>query len=338
MSDKLLKFVNMINNGEIDILEDHFDDMSVLFELLDKKGYLHLIDPFDTDLGSHHNKVVYAILNSSGEGSDKLFKRLANSLGDIDEINGEYYLNISELTDLAELFKSYSRDVSPRDVAEKVLGEDYWEAFWDTTDNVYRDVIDELNPQNLEYLKEYILKQLGGKEIELDGSVSDLMEELAQEQTKETSFTVTPQNIDRIVKDEDTMDWLFYDELSDLKSELTNIHSNAYNNAYENEYYRKVWNELGEYVENKPEWFEWGKQHRVRLKLKKNVLLGVIVSFFGEYKDYNDSFDYYGSFISLLEHLMDTSDDYEYLDFRIGDYPDHREVDKNINEYFKDYL
>jgi len=134
------------------------------------------------------------------------------------------------------------------------------------------------------------------------------------------------------------MKWLFYDDLSDLKSELRNLHSNAYNNAYESEYHRKVWDELGEYVENKPEWFEWGKKHRVRLKLKKNVLLGVIVSFFGEYKDYNDSFDYYGSFISLLEHLMDTSDDYEYLNFRIVDYPDYREVDKNINEYFKDYL
>lgn len=338
MSDKLLKFVNMINNGEMDSLEDYFDDMSVLFDVLNKRGYLHLIDPFSVDLGSYHNKVVYKILNSDGELSDKLFKKLANSLGDIDEINGEYYLNIRDLKDLADLFRTYSRDVSPRDIAEKVLSDDYWDAFYDTTDNVYRDVVDELNPKNLEYLKEYILKQLGTEEIELDGRSSDLMEELASEQGKETSFNLTPQNIDRVVKDEDTMDWLFKDELDDLKSNLYNIHSNAYNTAYNDEYYRKVWNELGMYIENNPDWFKWGEKYRVRLKLKKGILFNVINNFFGEYKDYNDSFDYYGSFISLLEHLMDSSDDYEYLDFRIIDYPDSREVDKNINEIFGEYI
>jgi hypothetical protein len=213
----------MINNGEMDSLEDYFDDMSVLFDVLNKRGYLHLIDPFSVDLGSYHNKVVYTILNSDGELSDKLFKKLANSLGDIDEINGEYYLNIRDLKDLADLFRTYSRDVSPRDIAEKVLSEDYWDAFYDTTDNVYRDVVDELNPKNLEYLKEYILKQLGTKEIELDGRSSDLMEELASEQGKETSLNLTPQNIDRVVKDEDTMDWLFKDELDDLKSNLYSV-------------------------------------------------------------------------------------------------------------------
>jgi hypothetical protein len=35
---------------------------------------------------------------------------------------------------------------------------------------------------------------------------------------------------------------------------------------------------------------------------------------------------------------MDSSDDYEYLDFRIIDYPDSREVDKNINEIFGEYI
>ena len=95
---------------------------------------------------------------------------------------------------------------------------------------------------------------------------------------------------------------------------------------------------VGMYIENNPDWFKWGERYRVRLKLKKGILFNVINNFFGEYIAYNDSFDYYGSFISLLEHLMDSSDDYEYLDFRIGDYPDSREVDKNINEIFGEYI
>jgi len=341
MSDKILQYVELINNGEMDELLPYFNNnIGPLINLISKKGLLHLIDPFSDELSiKEKNKIVFTILDSDNEEvRNKLFKHYINLLGDVDEINGNYYLNISDLKDLSELFKYWSRDVCPRDIAEKVLSEDYWDAFWDTTDNVYRDVIESLTPDNLKYFKQLVLKELNGKEIELDSRSSDLMEELVEKQNKETSFNVTEENIDEILRDEDTTLWLLKNELEEINSELYNIHSNAYNSAYNDEYYRKVWDNLNIYFEGNPDWFKWGKGNRVRLKIKEDKLFELIYNFFYEYQNYGDDFEYYGSFMSLLYNLMDNSNKYDFLNFRIIDYPSFREVENNINEYFKEYL
>lgn len=337
MSDKILDLVNKINDGEWDELQPYFGDFENALKLISKHNYLHLIDPFSGNLEDIRNTVIYSLLNNP-ESRDKTFKQIVDRLSDIDIINGEYYLNLSDLSDLSELFAHSYRETSSRDVAKNVLGEDYWDPFWDTTDNVYRDVIDELNPENKKYFRDKVLELLGNKEIELDGRSSDLMEELAKEQTKETSFNVTPQNIDRIVNDEDTMLWLLKNELDDIKSELYSLHSTAYNGAYSDEYYRKVWSELEEYIDTnaKPDWFTWGKGQRVRVKIKTDSLFNAIVEFFYQNQKYNDDIDNYGSYMSLLINLME--DSYDYLDFRMVDYPDGYEVDKRINEYFGDYI
>ena len=39
----------------------------------------------------------------------------------------------------------------------------------------------------------------------------------------------------------------------------------------------------------------------------------------------------------MIKHLMDDGE-MEFLDFRIPDYPDHREVEKNINDMLSDYI
>jgi hypothetical protein len=45
----------------------------------------------------------------------------------------------------------------------------------------------------------------------------------------------------------------------------------------------------------------------------------------------------YNYFIDTLEKMMDDSG-YEYLDFRVPEWPDSRKVDENINEMFGDYI
>ena len=47
--------------------------------------------------------------------------------------------------------------------------------------------------------------------------------------------------------------------------------------------------------------------------------------------------EYYGSYIGVITSLMNNSD-YEWLSFRVPDYPDWGETKKNINDYFGDYL
>jgi len=186
-------------------------------------------------------------------------------------------------------------------------------------------------------LKEIILKELEGVEIEINSNSSNEMELIASEQEHDDYLFITQENIDRIVNDEDSMDYLMDYYLEDMKSNLDSIHSNAYNDAYSNEYYEKVWNELGEFFENKTDWVKFGDKYHAHIKIKDPNQ--IIYNYLDNFKDYGSNYtiEYYGSIMSLIQELINEGF-YEPLSFRIVDYPDGSEVDKNINLIFKDYI
>lgn len=128
---------------------------------------------------------------------------------------------------LPDLFYGSSRDTSPRDYAKSVLGEDSWEPYWETTDDVYSDVIDVLNENNLGHLSKYIIEHIGGQEFSLEDYDDELFHTFSTEQGTEGTFQITKENVMRLIKDENAMKEMFKGDLSDLKSELYSIHNNA---------------------------------------------------------------------------------------------------------------
>lgn len=60
-------------------------------------------------------------------------------LRDVERRSDGYYLQLRDRTELAELFDDSGRDVTAKDVAERVLGEDYYEDFYESTYNVYEE-------------------------------------------------------------------------------------------------------------------------------------------------------------------------------------------------------
>ena len=336
MDSKVKLALDLFNNGSVEEIESYFGGFDTALKYFEKKGVLDEIDPFKIDDIATMNSVIYGMLQSN-VSRQKIMDKLIGRLSDVTKEGDDYYFDVRNRTELADFFKDYSRDTSPHDVAKGVLSEDFWEPFgWDTTDDVYRDVIDELTPENKKTLMGRILKDLDGVNIEITGQSTDLMERLSSEQGNNDYFVVTPENVSEIVEDEETMDLLLKDELSDLRGDLHNIHSNAYNSAYTDELYDDVWSELGQIIADPtPIQYKWANTYRDKYKLNKSYLFGVINEWFNEYRGYNDDFDYYGSFSALLEHMMETyNSNYERLDFRIPDYPNSSRVDKYINDYF----
>lgn len=340
MNEKILTIINKINNGELSELIPLFGTADDVFEFLKSKGAIYLLDPFSDDIENEElqNLVIYHQLNDD-RCRDKTLKEVISRLIDIEVVGDRYWLKISELTDLSSLFKENSRgDISSRNVADSVLGEDYWEPYYNTTDDVYRDVVEDLNKENTAILKQYILEKIGNTPIELNSS-SQLMDKISDEQGNDGFITINNHNIDNIVGDSSTMEWLFENELSDLESNLRSLHNNAYNNAYSSDVYRRVWDELETYVDpNKITWVEKknGKGHVPRLDVTDKINQ-VIGDFYYEYHEYGDGLNEIPYYLGFIEKLMDDSV-YDYLDFRIPDYPDHRLVIEDINESFGDYL
>jgi hypothetical protein len=337
MSEKFKKVVQMFNDGEWgESLEQHFGTIENFLNIVKKTGLIKMIDPFSHDLEEEQNELLHYLLQTSNK-EEILNEIIRRYLSDITIENGKIMCDFQSLSDLSEFF-SKSRSYNYDTIVKNIFGEgDNGYDFYDTTDNVYRDVVEVLNSDNLNYLKNIILKKLDGVQIELDSSSSSWMEEESEKQGHKEYIMINSLNIDNVIKDEDTMDWLFGDGLEDIKAELYSIQNNAYQSAVESELYKNIVNELHDFFvwENKEE-YKYGERYRFKIEVKSNVFENVIESYLLNNIGYHANLDYYGSFEELLKENFKNGEGL--LTFRIPEYADYTLLKKYINEFFKDYI
>ena len=326
-------FLEMFNDGELDV-EKYFNDYETFFSVLKKKGLMGELDPKNgPNTENWQNEYLLWLYDNDKE---KYYKWIKEFLGDI-QVEGEnkvYWLG--ERKDLAILFCDNRRNDLSRDTIESILdGENDWEPYWDTTDNVYRDVVDELDEKNLIIFKERIIKELTGKQISPE---TEEMQLIASEQGHDDYWEINEENVSRIIDDEDSLNSLLDDELGDIKADLYSIHNNSYNSAYEEEIYDRFWKELFEYFDDKGEWISTPHPYKKdvtvhKLKVPISDFEGVVNDYLSENKKYaSGTLEYHGSFLEILRESFDC------LSAWAPDYPNPSKIDKNINDYFSDYF
>ena len=344
MKPHLQEYIDEFNNGEFDDLLKIFGSMEQILTFFQKQNILNDIDPFDDNLSDYQLEILNYLLNVL---NDKETLRVCISkLDDITIKDDGYYLEIKDREDLSELFYNGGRDTSARDVAKMVLGDDVdWDRWGNTTDDVYRDVIEELNPANIELLKKHILDVLTNWKIEIDDETPDLFNNYSEDGI----FYLTPENVGDVIGDEESFMYLINnDYLEDLESDLSNIHSNAYNSAYETEIYRAVENELETFFDMKSaKWVSIPSSYNPEklvehysLKFNPGEVFNSISKYVadsGNWGYYANNLDYVTTWLNMMNTFMDNGDE-PWLDFRIPDYPDYSLVDKYINEFFPDYI
>jgi hypothetical protein len=329
------EIIEKFNNNDLDVGR-YFNDYETFFNILKKRGLMGEIDPKNADGGEDwQNEYLLWLYENDREN---YYRWIPSLLNDIIFENGKAYLEIVDRGDLAKLFCDGHRYDLSRDTIESILSGDgdVFEPYWDTTNNVYADVIEELTPENDKRLAEYIIDTFKGQQIPAD---TDELQLIASEQGHPDYVDVNIENVKRIIDDEETMKELLDDQLSDLKSELYSIHSSAYNSAYEEEVWNEIWSELETYFEGNGEWIS--KAHPYKKNTQIQYFKIPIKDFEGYVNDYlfnnkgygnSGTLEYHGSFIEIMK------EDRDCLSAQAPDYPDSRKVDKNINEYFKEYI
>jgi hypothetical protein len=325
------------NNNDLNVPK-YFNDYETFFSILKKRGLMGEVDPKNA-AGSEHwqNEYLLWLYDNDKENYYIWVQELLGNEVTIE--NGIPYLEISERSDLANLFCDNNRnDLGKQTISTILSGDgDAWESNWDTTNDVYDDVIKELNPKNLNRLYETIINTLDGISVSPE---TELLELIADEQNNSEYVTVTNENIVRIVDDEETMKYLLSEDLSDLRSDLYRVHSNSYNSAYENEVYDSIMSELKEYFDiDKAQWIY--KTHPYKKETKVEYFKVPIFNFDDIVNDYLENNKGYGNsgtieFQGSLLYLI--AEEKECLSARAPDYPDFTEVNKSINEYFSDYI
>jgi len=225
-----------------------------------------------------------------------------NLLTDVELRGEDYYLKLKDREELSEFFKDSRQSTSPKDVAKSILGEDSWDPYWDTTDDVYRDVIEVLDKENLSHLSQYIIEHIGNQILSIDDYDTQFFDEISNELGE---FTITSENVEGLLRDEESMKLLLKNDLIDLKSELYSLHDSSYNSAYENEIYSSVMSELerlfvGNIIEE-PLTRNEKTYYRPYIKIRDfygNVKLFLSTFVGSGYND--DNLDYHGSYTEKI--------------------------------------
>jgi len=345
MIEKYLKYVNDFNTGEIEHLIDMFESVENILKFFHRKDLLQFIDPFDTDVEDYQLEILNYLLNVAD--NKETLEYCVAQLSDVIPKDGVYYIKVGDREDLADLFYGGGRDTSARDVTKAVLGEDndMFERWGNTTDDIYRDVVEELNPENIERLKKHMLDILTNWNIEVDDETPDLFNNYSEDGI----FYLTPENVGDVIGDEESFMYLLNnDYLDDLESDLSNVHSNAYNSAYETEIYNDITSELETFFDMKSAKWEAvpsfkGSEKLTEyyfIKFNPNEVVNSIRKYVGERNNwgyYANNLNYVSTWLNMMNTFMENGDE-SYLDFRIPDYADSRLVDKYINEFLPDYI
>jgi len=303
MNPKVKKVLDKINNEGIDSVLPFFNDN---FEkILDYLKWGNAIEGLRLDDSDLMNDFYLYLINNGYE--NKAMTEIVRSMGSVSYDGTDYYYELRYLDDMAEWFSTRGGHYAPREIAEAVLKEDSWEPFYFYRGdiNLMTEVYDDFDKENQSFLKDYIIKNYGEEYAQLD--------------------------------DEEKMNDLFEYELVDVGDKLREIYTVSYNDAYTNEYYYKVWGELrGEFIDidAKPIEFKYGMGYSTKLKIT-DVLPRLIKQYVNNARCYD--IDSLGDYSYLIREGIGCNA-FEVLTFRIGDYPDYRELKRVLNENFKEYF
>jgi hypothetical protein len=343
MDELLQEYIDEFNSGEFESLLSMFGSMENILTFFKKRKVLHLIDPFDDNLSDYQLEILNYLLNVLNDR--EILKDCIAQLNDIESKDDGYYLVITDKEDLAELFDNSGRNITARDYVKAIFGEDNWDHYSNTTDDVYRDVIEELNPENIERLKQHMLDVLTNWKIEVDEDSPDLFNNYSEEGI----FYLTPENVGDVIGDEESFMYLLdNDYLPDVTGDLYSIHSNAYNNAYETEIYNDAMSELETFFDVKSgKWVSKPTSYNPEklietytIKFNPGEVVNSIKKFVADRNNwgyYANNLDYVTNWLNMMNTFMDNGDE-PWLDFRMPDYPNSGLVDKYINEIFPDYI
>jgi len=328
--DKLDRIIADYNNGEIDILVKGIfnDDITLFYEYINRKGRFEDLD-FDTEETEDYINVYLFYL---ARNYPEKFKKIAvDTLNDI-EINsdGELVYIASDYQDLASFFCEGRYSLS-RDSIERILDDegDYFEFFDDTTDDLYRDVIEDLTDENLQQL----IKRLSN-ESPLIKPTTELLTMLASGQNNEGLVKINEENLNEILEDENsTLSVL--NQNQDIKSDLYGIHHSAYNDAYFSQARKNILSGLEEIFEGIPKrkpGFN-NKKFYLEIKLQENIFFEVLQNFLEQNRKWKDeTLEKYGYFQAIFNEISDC------LSSFTPDYPDWSETKENINLNFPNYF
>jgi hypothetical protein len=354
----ILNIIEQINNGELDeeFLNEFFGGLDRFLNLVDRKGLLHLIDPFASGLEDIQNSIFYAFYQRD---KNFIYEIVNRYLSDIESDGTDYYYS-GDHDELAGFFTTSRNDISEKTISEILSGEyDPWSYGGFDTDDEYRDVYTELDHYAKSVVDGFIvneLKAMGTLKFSIYKRLPEKFEEIAQEQGNEEEIKLTDEVINSLMSDDECLEYLIKKELDEVSSNLNSIYSTCYGDNLVGIWYENLWSALeGEVVDSKEGqeysykkniWNSdgtrgsktvYGRRYKVT-KCVYDVVKGWLELNKNKNGYNNNTIEYFGSYANLVKDSME----YGPMDWirvpRLPDYPDWREMRKCVNDNVENYF
>lgn len=346
---KLLNLLNKFQSGDIDSLyiENALGGVSKFVDLLEKQNLIGYLDPLDSAWADYENYLLYKKV----EQDRSYIWDVVNSLSDIVKIGDIYYFDTTG-EELAGFFNTGRADISQSTIAELIEGSYDIDA-WDVTDDEYRDIYDNLKPEKKNLVDDRIREEL--KKMGTIATYTNELETISNEQGRD-DVELTDEVIIRILKDEETMQYLINQVLDEIRSDLYSIYSGCYSGTLTDSWYGDIMSSLvGEVIDNTT--FEeysfkknvynnkTGKSELRTMYARRypvtDCVFSLVKDWIYEYKDSSwsdDVINYHGSYANLMEAAISSGLRSDIRVPHLDDYPDHYQMTRCMNENIGDYF
>lgn len=348
---RLIKIVNSIQDGEMSLeeLDTYVGGFEILVKKLDDMNILSYIDPFNKSWEYYQNILFKSFIELD---SSFVWKIVDAYLSDVIKEGDKYYV-VMDADDLSEMFRT-SSDISQEGIESIILGETDWGTSYDVTDDEYNDVYDNLDKDKKKFVDDRIKKTLSEmKTLDVNSKTPSLIDEIAQEQGKESEIELTNEVIERLMQDDNCVEYLIMEEMGDIRSDLYTLYSGCYDGVLKDSWYNDIMRELVGFVIDDIKRESYSYQRRTYDKegnpvmktvyrekyLATNCIYDVVNEWINSHQSIGGyTVEYYGSYRYLIDDLIYQGDREKLSAPRLDDYADHRHVEKCINESIRDYF
>ena len=356
--ETMLGLIDDFNNNKLDLefLDNFMGGLDNFISLLQKKGWLHLINPFAEGAQYIQNSLFYAFYKAD---PNFIHKIIDNFLSDVSKIGDDYYYD-ADYSELASMFQRGNRDIGEKTIEDILSGEyDIYQHGGYDSDDEYRDVYDNLDHYAKSVVDEFIvneLKAMGVLKFSIYKRTPESLKEIAEEQGSENEIKLTDEIIARLMSDDECLEYLINKELDEVRSNLNMIFSSCYGDGLVDSWYKDLWYQLeGVVVDSKEgevytyKKYGWSKDNTrktitaygKRFKVTKcvyDVVKGWLERNNGRDGYSDNTIEYFGNYTNLLKDCMD----YGPMDWlrvpHLAEWPDNREFEKCMNNSVESYF
>ena len=334
---QLLKDIK--KDGGLTSIYKIFQDPKIFIQALYRRDLLDYVDPFDWPWEALSNEIFYYNMNKDPNFYKKIIDRYFSS--SIQKIGNDYYV-ILNYSDILRFFQR-SKTIDDEFVSA-ILSGDFSDLDYFEYDISGYDVYSELNHGEI-IVKDKIKLELESRShLDVTSITPELFDEIMYEQGNEGEIEMTDSAIEKILNDEESIEYLIKNDLEDIESNLRRLGQDCENSMVYKRYRKKLYKLLmdSNIIDDdqviripRPPKFDanfYIEAFKVTKSIEKQIRKHLQMS---QLKSKETLFDIGGYRYLVIENLEDTG----YLELpNFDDQPEYKDVLSCIEQNVKYYL